>query len=232
MSQMGNQLRTRIKICGITRAVDAIAAAEAGADAIGMNFWRGTPRCVDVARAREIAAELPPFVTRVALFVDPTADEVRQVLDAVAVDMLQFHGNEPRAMCAAFARPYLKAVHVKDGVDLLEYGARYQGASGLLFDTFRAGDLPGGTGHVFDWSRLSPLLGAGIGLTAPLILSGGLDADNVGDAIRTVRPWAVDVSSGVEARDAEGKARKGIKDAARIAAFIKGVRDADERSAG
>ena len=230
MSQMRNQWRTRIKICGITRADDATAAAQAGADAIGMNFWRGTPRCVDIARARQIAAALPPFVTRVALFVDPTADEVRAVLEAVAVDMLQFHGNEAREFCAAFARPYLKAVSMRDGVDLLEYVARYGDASGFLFDTFRAGDLPGGTGHVFDWSRLSPVLRAG--LTVPLILSGGLDADNVGDAIRTVQPWAVDVSSGVEARDAKGKARKGIKDAARIAAFVKGVRDADERSAG
>lgn len=222
-------MRTRIKICGITRVADAIAAAQAGADAIGMNFWRGTPRCVDIARAREIVAALPPFVTRVALFVDPGADEVRTVLDAVAVDVLQFHGNESREMCAAFARPYLKAVPVKDGVDLLEYAARYGDASGFLFDTFRAGDLPGGTGHTFDWSRLSPSLRAG--LTVPLILSGGLDAGNVGDAIRTVRPWAVDVSSGVEVRDTDGKARKGVKDTARIAAFVKGVRDADERSA-
>lgn len=222
--------RTRIKICGITRIADAMAAADAGADAIGINFWRGTPRCVDVTRARAIADALPPFVTKVALFVDPGADEVWSVLDAVAVDVLQFHGDEPPALCGAFDRPYLKAVHMKDGVDLLEYVARYGDASGFLFDTFRAGDLPGGTGHAFDWSRLSPALRAG--LAAPLILSGGLDAVNVGDAIRTVRPWAVDVSSGVEERDADGRVRKGIKDAARIAAFVKGVRDADGNDAG
>ena len=218
-------MRTRIKICGITRVADALAAANAGADAIGMNFWRGTPRCVDVARAREIAEALPPFVTKVALFVDPDPAEVRAVLDAVPVDALQFHGDEPRGLCNAFGRPYLKAVQVKDGVDLLEYAARYGDASGLLFDTFRAGDLPGGTGHRFDWSRLSPALRAR--LAKPLVLSGGLDPDNVGDAMRAVRPWAVDVSSGVEERGPDGKPRKGFKDAARIAAFVKGVRDAD-----
>jgi len=218
-------MRTRIKICGITRVADALAAANAGADAIGMNFWRGTPRCVDVARARAIAEALPPFVTKVALFVDPDPAEVRSVLDAVPVDALQFHGDEPRGLCNAFGRPYLKAVQVKDGVDLLEYAARYGDASGLLFDTFRAGDLPGGTGHMFDWSRLSPALRAR--LARPLILSGGLDPDNVGDAMRAVRPWAVDVSSGVEERGPDGKPRKGFKDAARIAAFVKGVRDAD-----
>ena len=222
-------MRTRIKICGITRVADALEAAQAGADAIGLNFWRGTPRCVEVGRAREIADALPPFVTKVALFVDPSPDDVRAVLDAVPIDVLQFHGDEPRDLCSAFARPYLKAVKVKDGVDLLEYASRYGDASGLLFDTFRIGAMPGGTGHAFDWSRLSPAVRAG--LNAPLILSGGLDADNVGDAIRTVRPWAVDVSSGVEERGPDGKPRKGFKDAARIAAFVKGVRDADERSA-
>jgi phosphoribosylanthranilate isomerase len=218
-------MRTRIKICGITRVADAMAAADAGADAIGMNFWRGTPRRIDVGRAREIAEALPPFVTKVALFVDPDPAEVRAVLDAVPVDALQFHGDEPRGLCNAFGRPYLKAIQVKDGVDLLEYAARYGDASGLLFDTFRAGDLPGGTGHMFDWSRLSPALRER--LAKPLILSGGLDPDNVGDAMRAVWPWAVDVSSGVEERGPDGKPRKGFKDAARIAAFVKGVRDAD-----
>ena len=218
-------MRTRIKICGITRVADALAAANAGADAIGLNFWPGTPRRVEIQRAKEIAAALPPFVTKVALFVDPDAMEVRAVLDAVPVDVLQFHGDEPRGLCSAFAKPYLKAIQVKDGVDLLEYASRYGDASGLLFDTFRAGAMPGGTGHTFDWSRLSPTVRAS--LARPLILSGGLDPDNVGDAIRAVRPWAVDVSSGVEERGPDGKPRKGIKDAARIAAFVRGVRDAD-----
>ena len=218
-------MRTRVKICGITRVADALAAANAGADAIGMVFWPGTPRCVDVQRAREIAAALPPFVTRVALFVDPSPEEVRAVLGAVSIDVLQFHGDEPRELCNAFQRPYLKAVQVREGVDLLEYASRYSDASGFLFDTFRAGDLPGGTGHTFDWSRLSPSLR--VGLSAPLVLSGGLAPDNVGAAIRAVRPWAVDVSSGVEERDADGKPRKGLKDAARIAAFIHGVSNAE-----
>ena len=220
-----NGMRTRVKICGITRIEDALAAAGAGADAIGLNFWDGTPRRVDVGRARAIAAALPPFVTKVALFVDPDPADVRAVLDVVAIDVLQFHGNEPRSLCNAFVRPYVKAVHMKAGVDLLEYAARYEDAASFLFDTFRAGDLPGGTGHAFDWSRLSPAVRAA--LPAPLILSGGLAPDNVGEAIRAVRPWAVDVSSGVEERAADGTLRKGVKDAARIAAFVKGVRDAD-----
>jgi phosphoribosylanthranilate isomerase len=217
--------RTRVKICGITRIADALAAADAGADAVGLVFWPGTPRRIDVKRAREISDALPPFVARVALFVDPDPAEVRAVLDAVPIDVLQFHGVESRELCNAFSRPYIKAVHMKEGVDLLEYAARYGDAAGFLFDTFRSGDLPGGTGHAFDWSRLSPAVRAG--LTAPLILSGGLDAENVGDAIRAVRPWAVDVSSGVEERDSDGKPRRGIKEAARIVAFVKGVRDAD-----
>jgi phosphoribosylanthranilate isomerase len=164
-------------------------------------------------------------VTKVALFVDPAPADVRSVLEAVPIDVLQFHGDEPREVCNAFSRPYIKAVHVKEGVDLLEYAARYDDAGGFLFDTFRLGDLPGGTGHAFDWSCLSPAVRAA--LRAPLILSGGLAPDNVGEAIRAVRPWAVDVSSGVEERAADGALRKGVKDAARIAAFVKGVRDAD-----
>ena len=224
------RMRTRVKICGITRIADALAAADAGADAIGFNFWPGTPRRVAISRAQEIAAALPPFVTRVALFVDPSPDDVRSVLAALPVDVLQFHGDEPRALCSAFARPYIKTVQVKDGVDLLEYASRYGDASGLLFDTFRAGAMPGGTGHTFDWSRLSPAVRAA--LRAPLVLSGGLDPDNVGDAIRAVRPWAVDVSSGVEERGPDGAPRKGIKDAARIAAFVNGVRDADGSNPG
>jgi phosphoribosylanthranilate isomerase len=218
-------VRTRVKICGITRVADALAAADAGADAIGLVFWPGTPRRVEITRAREIAEALPPFVTKVALFVDPSPTDVRAVLDAVPIDVLQFHGDEPRSLCGSFALPYLKAIQVRDGVDLLEYTSRYGNASGLLFDTFRVGAMPGGTGHTFDWSRISPAVRAA--LRVPVILSGGLDPDNVGDAIRAVRPWAVDVSSGVEERGPDCAPRKGIKDAARIAAFVNGVRDAD-----
>ena len=219
-------MRTRVKICGITRVADALAASDAGADAIGLNFWSGTPRFVDVGRAREIADALPAFVTKVALFVDPQAPQVRAILDAVPVDTLQFHGTEDPDLCRSFGRPYLKAVHMKDGVDLLEYAALYDDAAGLVFDSYWPGDLPGGTGRAFDWSRLSAAVRAK--LPAPVILSGGLDPANIEAAIREVRPWAVDVSSGVEELCPDGKARRGLKDASRIGAFMNGVRHADE----
>jgi len=220
-----NGVRTRVKICGITRVADGLAAARAGADAIGLVFWPGTPRFVEVGQARAIADALPPFVTRVGLFVDPTEADVRAILDAVPLDVLQFHGTEAPALCRASGRPYLKAIHMKDGVDLVEFAALYDDASGFVFDSFWPGDLPGGTGRAFDWSRLSPAVQAK--LPAPAILCGGLDADNVVAAIRAVQPWAVDVSSGVEERGPDGKARRGLKDAARINAFMLGVRDAD-----
>ena len=218
--------RTRVKICGITRVADGIAASDAGADAIGLVFWSGTPRFVEVGRAREIADALPPFVTKVGLFVDPQASDVRAILDAIPLDVLQFHGTEEPDFCRSFARPYLKAIHMKDGVDLLEYSTLYADAAGLVFDSYWPSDLPGGTGRAFDWSRLSPSVQAK--LPAPVILSGGLTADNVGEAIRAVRPWAVDVSSGVEELAPDGKTRRGLKDAQRIAAFMKGVRNADD----
>ena len=220
-----NGERTRVKICGITRVTDGLAAARAGADAIGLVFWSGTPRFVEVGQAREIADALPPFVTRVGLFVDPVEADVRAILDAVPLDVLQFHGTEDPALCGAFGRPYLKAIHMKDGVDLVEFAALYADASGFIFDSYWPGDLPGGTGRAFDWSRLSAAVQAK--LPAPAILSGGLDADNVATAIRAVQPWAVDVSSGVEELGTDGKARRGLKDAARINAFMQGVRDAD-----
>ncbi len=214
-------MRTRVKICGITRVDDGLAAARAGADAIGVVFWSGTPRRVTHERAAEIVTALPPFVSVVGLFVDPVAEEVGAALAAVPIDVLQFHGNETPAFCRAFGRPYLKAIAVKPGVDLLEYAARYGDAAGWLFDAHVPGDLPGGTGRSFDWTRL-PRQPA-----RPLVLSGGLDAGNIAAAIRAVRPWAVDVSSGVEAPGADGRAQRGIKDAARIAAFIREVRNAD-----
>jgi phosphoribosylanthranilate isomerase len=220
--------RTRVKICGITRVADAEAAAAAGADAIGLVFWPGTPRVVTHAQARAIAAALPPFVSVVGLFVDPEPDAVRAALAAVPLDVLQFHGSEPAALCRMFGRRYVKAIPVKDGVDLLESLSPYGDATGLLFDAFREGDLPGGTGQAFDWGRLTAEVRAR--LHRPLILSGGLTADNVARAIRDVRPWAVDVSSGVEERGADGAPRRGIKDPARIAAFVQGVRSADGRA--
>ncbi len=215
-------MRTRVKICGITRVEDGIAAARAGADAIGLVFWPGTPRCVSFELASTITCSIPAFVSIVGLFVDPTSDAVRAALDAVPLDVLQFHGSEPADFCASFGRPYIKAVPVKPGVDLLQYAARYGGAHGLIFDAFEPGGLPGGTGKTFDWNELPDAL------QRPLILSGGLTPQNVAAAIRTARPWAVDVSSGVELTGEDGRPRKGIKSAAKIAAFIREVRNADE----
>ena len=217
-------MQTRIKICGITRVDDGLAAAHAGADAIGLVFWAGTPRVVAVERARAIVAALPPFVSVVGLFVDPAADHVRATLDAVPLDMLQFHGSEPPEFCRGFGRRYLKALPVAAGAKaagLIECAQRYGDAAGLLFDAPPAEGLPGGTGRTFDWSTLPK------GLPQPVVLSGGLSVVNVAEAIRRVRPSAVDVSSGVEARDAAGQPIKGVKDPARIAAFIEEVRNAD-----
>ena len=217
--------RTRVKICGITRADDGLAAARAGADAIGFVLWPGSPRVVTIDAARAIAATIPPFVTIVGLFVDPTADHVRSALAEVPLDLLQFHGAEAPDFCRAFGRPYVKAVPVPANateVDLLEYAARYPDACGLLFDAPPSGGLPGGTGQTFDWHALPR------DLPRPLVLSGGLTAANVGVAIRRMRPWAVDVSSGVEAIGADGKPVRGRKDPARILAFIEAVRNADD----
>jgi phosphoribosylanthranilate isomerase len=217
--------RTRVKICGITRLADGLAAARAGADAIGFVFWSGTPRRIAVADARSIAAAMPPFVTIVGLFVDPKPGEVRAALAAVPLAALQFHGHEPPELCRAFGRPYVKAVPVGGGAagdGLLEYAARYPDAAGLLFDAPPADGLPGGTGRTFDWDALPRAL------SRPLVLSGGLTPANVGGAIRRVRPWAVDVSSGVEAIGPDGNPAKGIKDPERIRAFIEEVRHADD----
>jgi phosphoribosylanthranilate isomerase len=224
--------RTRVKICGITEAGHGLAAARAGADAIGLVFWDGTPRRVTPERAAAIAASLPPFVSIVGLFVDPSADHVRAMLAAVPLDVLQFHGRETPEFCRTFGRPYLKAIpalNERGEAGLLEYAFRYGDAAGLLFDAPAAGGLPGGTGQTFDWGVLTPRLRDR--LPRPLVLSGGLHPGNVAAAIRAVGPWAVDVSSGVEAIGPDGKALKGIKDPSRIAAFIEEVRNADVRSA-
>jgi phosphoribosylanthranilate isomerase len=214
-------MRTRVKICGITRIEDGIAAARAGADAIGLVFWSGTPRCVSFDQARAIAAALPAFVTVVGLFVDPAPDAVRAALAEVPLDLLQFHGDESPDFCAGFGRPYIKAVSVKPGVDLLQYTSRYSGARALLLDAFQPSGLPGGTGTTFDWNEVPG------GLPRPIILSGGLTPQNVGAAIRALGPWAVDVSSGVEATGDGGKPKKGVKSPPKIAAFIREVRNAD-----
>ena len=202
-----------VKICGITRVEDGQAAARAGAHAIGLVFHRASPRYVTPDRAREIVRGLPPFVTAVGLFVDAPAEQVRDVLQEVPLQLLQFHGVEPPEYCAAFPVPYIKAVRVKKGVDLLQYPRHYASAKGLLLDAF-ADDAPGGTGKSFDWDLIPA------DLPLPIVLAGGLTPENVGAAVRRVRPWAVDVSSGVERE-------KGIKDSAAMAAFIRGARDAD-----
>ncbi|GGY06776.1 phosphoribosylanthranilate isomerase [Paludibacterium paludis] len=202
----------RIKICGITREEDARAAAALGADAIGLVFYAKSPRAVSIETARRLVAALPPFMTVVALFVDPAPEEVRAVIAAVPVDVLQFHGDESPEFCRAFERPYLKAVRVRPGIDVAALAGRYPDARGILCDAFVEG-AHGGTGTTFDWSLLPDAL------PLPLILSGGLDERNVGPAVKALRPAAVDVSSGVESA-------KGIKDAARMAAFITGVRHA------
>lgn len=205
-------MRTRVKICGITRAEDARAAARAGADAIGLVFYPPSPRCLSLDWARELRNELPPFVMPVALFVNPSAAEVYSVLERVRPAMLQFHGEEAPVFCAQFGVPYVKACRVRPGVDLLEYLRPFSGAAGWLLDSHV--EEYGGVGESFDWSLVPAER------SHPVILSGGLSRGNVGEAVRRVRPWAVDVSSGVESA-------KGIKDAAKIAAFIEEVRNAD-----
>jgi phosphoribosylanthranilate isomerase len=217
--------RTRVKICGITRVEDGMAAARAGADAIGLVFWPSTPRCVSLEQARAIAAALPAFVTVVGLFVDPHPEAVRSALAAVPLDLLQFHGDEPPELCASFGRPYIKAVPVKPEGDLLQYASRFSGARALLLDAYQPGGLPGGTGTTFDWRALPPQLTDES--SRRLIVSGGLTPANVATAIRHLRPWGVDVSSGVEVTGDDGRPRKGIKSETKIFAFVREVRSAD-----
>ncbi|MEO8443352.1 MAG: phosphoribosylanthranilate isomerase [Betaproteobacteria bacterium] len=206
-------MATAVKICGITRRADAMAAAHAGAHAVGFVFCAKSTRNVSIATARELAGTLPPFVMAVGLFVNPAAPEVESVLKEVPLSLLQFHGEETPGFCGGFGVPFIKAARVKAGLDLIQYAQRYGAARGLLLDAFVDG-THGGTGAAFDWSLIPSEL------PLPVILSGGLNPANVGDAIRRVAPWAVDVSSGVEASP-------GIKDPQKIAAFIKEVRSAD-----
>lgn len=207
--------RTRIKICGITRQDDALAAADAGADAVGFVFYAASPRHVQPAAAGTIVRALPPFVTTVGLFVDAPAGEVRSVLAAVPLALLQFHGDEPPEFCRQFGPPYIKAVRVRSGTDLLQYAARYPDAAALLLDAYRPG-VPGGTGETFDWHLIPARMTCGI------VLAGGLTPDNVAAGIEQVRPWAVDVSSGVEAAP-------GVKDVQRIRRFATAVRWVDRQ---
>lgn len=211
-----NVQRTRVKICGLRDPAHARLAAEEGADAIGVVFYRPSPRYVEPEAAARVVAALPPYVTAVGLFVDSPAEEVRAVLAKVPLDLLQFQGGEPPDFCARFGRPFVRAVRMEPGTDLLEYARRFSAAKALLLDAFSPG-TPGGTGMTFDWSHIPR------DLPIPFILSGGLDAGNVGRAIREARPWAVDVSSGVELG-------RGVKDPAKIVEFIRSVRREDGSS--
>lgn len=212
MARGMNVTVVRSKICGITRIEDALAAVEAGADAIGLVFYGKSPRAVSIEQAAAILQALPPFVTSVGLFVDMPRDELQQLLQRLPLDLLQFHGDESPADCEGHGRPYIKALRVRPGEDVAAAMAPYAGAQGILLDTFVEG-VPGGTGASFDWSLVPE------NAAKPIILAGGLDAGNVATAIRQVRPYAVDVSGGVEAS-------KGIKDAGKIRAFVRAVRDA------
>ncbi|HXH03475.1 MAG TPA: phosphoribosylanthranilate isomerase [Candidatus Competibacteraceae bacterium] len=210
--------RTRIKICGITRPEDGQAAARLGADAIGLVFYPPSPRAVDAERAAAIVTALPPFVSAVGLFVDAEPEWVRAVLARVPLALLQFHGAESADYCRGFGRPYLKAVPMGGGARVEDYQRRYPDAAGLLLDS-HGGGKSGGSGRAFDWAAIP----APAARTLPLVLAGGLDADNVAAAVAQVHPYAVDVSSGVETA-------KGIKDEVRMARFVAAVA-AGERAA-
>lgn len=205
-------LPTRLKICGITRPEDGFRAAELGADAIGLVFYPQSPRYVEKQQARDIIAALPPFVSVVALFMDAEPGFVNEVLASVPVDMLQFHGRETVEYCTSFGRRYIKAVSMMDNQDVAAYTERFATAAGFLLDAVRSGEA-GGTGRRFDWSLIPERL------TRPIILAGGLNPHNIGEAIRRSRCYAVDVSSGVESA-------KGIKDPEKMRALIEAIKKA------
>ena len=202
-------MRIRIKICGMTRPQDMETAAHLGVDAIGLVFFSNSARHISLAQARSLAGAAPAFITVTGLFLNPSPQEVQQVLDNVRLDLLQFHGEEPPEFCRSFARPYVKAVPMGGRVDPAVYARNYQDAAGLLLDSHVPGQ-EGGSGVSFDWSLVPRLAGP------PVILAGGLRADNVADAIRIVHPYGVDVSSGVESAP-------GIKDAVKMDEFVREV---------
>lgn len=198
-----------MKICGITRPIDAMSAIEQGADAIGLVFFEDSPRYVSIRQAKEVVKQVPAFVTVVGLFVNANANYIKQVISEVGLDLLQFHGDETPEECACYGLPFIKAVRVKTDTNLVQYAKAFSSARGLLLDAYAEG-VAGGTGHVFDWNLIPDNLGM------PVILAGGLSANNVAEAIKQVQPYAVDISGGVESA-------KGIKDAAKIAAFMQQV---------
>jgi len=206
-------MRTRVKICGITRPEDAQVAADLGADAIGLVFYTKSPRYVEASLAAEIISAIPPFITTVALFLDARQDFIQQVLNTAPVDLLQFHGDECPADCGTFGRPYIKAIGMKGGVNAQAYADTYPDAQGFLLDSHAVGEA-GGTGQRFDWSSVPEL-------NKPVILAGGLRPDNAAEAVNLARPYALDISSGVESSP-------GIKDKDMMQEFISEVKKADE----
>ncbi|MEH6634811.1 MAG: phosphoribosylanthranilate isomerase [Halioglobus sp.] len=210
--------QTRIKICGITNPEDALVAVANGVDAIGLVFYARSPRGVTMEQAQRIVAVVPPFVTVVALFVDELPEVITRIIEGVQVDLIQFHGEESPDFCQQFSRPWVKALRVRPDTNIEEACRSYQGARGVLLDSWKEG-VPGGTGNTFDWQL------AARQLSLPVVLAGGLHADNVGDAIMRLRPVAVDVSGGVEKSP-------GLKDAGKIQRFIAAVRAADQQLDG
>ncbi len=206
-------MRTRVKICGFTRVEDAVEAARLGVDAIGLVFYPPSPRSVSIEQAKQIVAALPAFVSVVALFVNEDPKLIEAILEQVSIDCLQFHGEESAEACRLYSKPYMKAIRMQEGCDLSVVAEQYFDASAILLDAYHA-DVQGGTGHVFDWE----LIPADYPL--PVVLAGGLQVDNVKRAINQVKPYALDVSSGVEVK-------KGIKDAAKMAAFIREMKEGD-----
>ena len=205
--------RTRVKICGITQLEDALVAIESGADALGFVFYEPSPRYVTPEKAAEIIKQLPAFVTTTALFVNASKEAVDRILRQTRIDLLQFHGGETPKFCGQFERPYIKALRMKPDLDLAVEAKSYSAAQAILLDAYRPG-IPGGTGEVFDWDRIPAEH------PAPIILAGGLTAENIAQAVQTVAPYAVDVSGGVEKS-------KGIKDAGKVEKFINEVNRAN-----
>jgi phosphoribosylanthranilate isomerase len=207
-------MRTRVKICGFTRVEDAVYAAYLGVDAIGLVFYPPSPRHVEIEQAARIVDALPAFTSVVALFVDEQEARIREILTRVSIDCLQFHGDESAEACRVYGKRYIKAVRMREGIDISALALRYNDADGLLLDACQP-DAKGGTGSQFDWKMIPDQR------ELPVILAGGLDAANAIQAIQTVRPYALDVSSGVETQ-------KGIKDSLKMAAFIKQVNEGDK----
>ena len=210
MSQLTKSARTRVKICGLTSVEDAMRAVNAGADAIGLVFYAPSPRNVSLEQAEAISASVPAFVTKTALFVNPSVAEVQAVLQTGSIDLLQFHGDESPEFCEQFQCSYIKAIRMREGIELESIAQQYHQASGLLLDAYKAG-VPGGTGEQFDWQRVPKHL------SKPIILAGGLTPENIQQAIEQTQPWAVDVSGGVEQS-------KGIKSAEKIEQFMSRVK--------